>query len=1531
MRRVLQVIGRVLAIVGSALGVLIVLAAIAILVISRTDFGRERVRRLAVREVNKLIAGQAHIGKISGNLLTGATLSDVTITDSAGQPFISVDTVKARYGLRPFLSQQIILTSLTLVDPVVVLDKPPDGTWNWDRILFPPKPPHPPTLGWGSWLKLHDVTLVHGTVIARSPWHPPEKLAGAARDSAIHAALSGETRLRVAPALGGYQKVMRFDSLDAHFPYIRLADPDSTIKVVQADRLSTAAEPFRPPVMRVTDLVGTFRIDKDSLWWHDGRVTFPDSKATITGVYMLVSGDYRLAGHADPIALADLRWIDPRLPSHGSGATNFTVVTHGDTNSVYAASGAHFTIDSSTIAGDVRVSMDDTTRFSDTRLRFADIDSRLIEQLAPSLRLPRGTFTGRTALDGSVGDLRLDADVAFDGARTGTSHVVAVGALGFGGGTFHANDLHLTFEPVQMALVREQRPTLPLAGTLRGTAVLDGSLKNGLAVQTSLALDDRGAISRVTGGGEVALDGRTRRVNLAFQVQPLSLATAGRFSPSMGLHGTARGTIRAQGTLANVNLLADLQLPAGGRLLTSGTLDLASAVPRYDVTAELRDVKPRAVMSLGPPATLTAVATARGRGITPATMTAAVAVNVSNSAVDSVPFDSAVVRLAIANGIVTVDSALARTPFAHAWAHGTFGLAAGHAGTLAYRMQVDSLGGLQQFLPPPSDTSAVAPRSARVAEALAKARADSARIAKATEVERAATGAPPPRLEVAPVPALSPAALAGALYTAGAVRGSLASFEVHGRLALSNVLARGAFVSAGTVEYAVVNGRTPAMAIAAAGTFDSVQVSGFALDSVTTRVAYQQPKGYVDVAVYQDSARDYRAVADFALHTGQQSEVHFSRMAFRFDTTQWVAAHPSAITWGPSGIAVDSLELASRAGGHIFVDGQLHREGTSNLALEVHGLQVADIAALLQSSVPTDGVLQLSARVTGTERAPVLRGALALGNVYFGGVPVPDVRTTFEYADATMLADAQLMSRDGRRLAIANARIPVNLALTGSTTPRFPDEPLAVDVRAENLPLAGLSHVMPQVSDVRGTTVAAISVRGTAAHPTIAGALGLDDGAVRLVPLGITLTNLEATLHMQGDTVVIDSLVGNTVGRVRLAGTIELSQMKRPRFALALSARGATVLDNEDGRITVDGSIAIHGPFDSAAVTGNTRILSGIYYLPTFASSQPISLMDSTVLFVVDTSAAEVRDILPKESPLLENLQVNVSLAVSRDTWIRTPDANVEIYSTDPLSIHLDRRRQRLTMEGVVNTDRGNYTFLGRRFVLSRGTITFIGGPASDALVQVTGERDIQLAGRGPQAINVVIGGTVSNLRITLSSNAQPPIPEEELLSYLAFGRSPSSLLQVEGSTTFSGQESGTGRIVGQVAAVATRQLAAIALGTLTDEFEESAARTLGADVFNITPADIPAEVSLNGVAGVLRGTAVEAGKYVGPRTFIGITAQPTVAPPGASLQYLFPGGFQLQTSIEPRYLLREPTLTTFQTPLVTSVFGTFLLGDWRF
>src|SRR5690606_21038235 len=134
------------------------------------------------------------------------------------------------------------------------------------------------------------------------------------------------------------------------------------------------------------------------------------------------------------------------------------------------------------------------------------------------------------------------------------------------------------------------------------------------------------------------------------------------------------------------------------------------------------------------------------------------------------------------------------------------------------------------------------------------------------------------------------------------------------------------------------------------------------------------------------------------------------------------------------------------------------------------------------------------------------------------------------------------------------------------------------------------------------------------------------------------------------------------------------------------------------------------------------------------------------------------------------------------------------------------------------------------------------------------------------------------------------------------FGRTSSSLLQLNGSGLSGGNEGGG--IVGAVGAAATQRLGAIALGVLVDQLEGQTSRSLGADVVNITPADLTIEASnpFSGVDALVRGTQFEIGKYFNRNTFVSFTVRPSVLSgqgenrsiPGVRVQHRFGAGFSL-------------------------------------
>lgn len=1518
----------------------ITIAAIALLIIgailglTNTDLGRERVRRIAVSAMDKSIHGITRIGRVDGNLLRGITLRDVSITDSAGAPFFASPLVQARFSIGTFLSKHIVIEALGVTKPSVVLDKKPGDEWNFTKLFATADTAKKDTArGFGSWITLRNVRMSDGHILVRMPWTPGDSLPKAVRDSIVRVTLAGQARQRVIEAPGGYQSVMEFGAVNAALPHVRLADPDSTTRIFQVGSLAMTASLFNPPDADLRDLRGTIYMAADSLWFRGLAAALPNTQLRGDGTYMLTSGDLTASFHAAPLALADLRFAYPHLPSSGSGSMDLTAAMRHEGESDYVARNIDLTVQGGALSGQLGLAMGQRAgelRLHDTQLAFKTIDTRTIEQFVPTVKVPRrGTISGRAMLAGTPAAMHVNADVVFAEPRSGTSRVLVAGVAGSGRQGFSAENLHVTITPLQMGLARVLAPSLPIGGVLTGTVTLNGSLAGRMTARADLEHREGRELTRMVANGEV-VDAGKRGVTADMRFDPISLITAGKFAPALGLQGVASGTVRLGGSMRALDLAADLHLPDGGELATTGKLDLASAEKGYDLETRLRLFNLRSVASRGPVTSLTATAVAKGRGFDPKTMHAAFSANVQHSAVDSLAVDSANIRVAVSDGMATMDSVAIHTPFAQLFVDGRIGTAPGHTGDLRYVVAVDTLAALRRWLASP-DSGVVPLRPAILNAAIARAKADSARQANRSEVAYRATGRVQPQIKLDSLRALRRDSVDGALRTAGIISGAISDFDVRGRLSAEHIVARGNGLNRARVEYAVANGGTPNMKYVVGGSFDSLSASGFALDSATLQATYTKPSGTVELAVYQDSGYVYRAGAAFLLSL-DSSQVRWRTLSLQLDTSRWVAAAPGFVQWGKRGILVHDLDLRNGSTGRIYASGQLPVDGAMNFAVDVRGLQLANLVGLAESDISATGSVDLRARLAGTQRAPELRGAFGLTGASYRNTPLPDFRDGFRYADERLVSHAEMMRNGGQPLARIDVDAPINLALAGVTGPRVLDRPLKVDFVADSLPLDALPRFTDAVSNVHGRVVGAVAARGTGTKPVVLGQLGLDFASFKLEALGVTATDMGGLIHMTGREIVLDTIGAKSgEGSLQIKGKIGIANAASPTFDLQFTARDATVLDNDVGELHANANIAVKGPIDGVSVTGRARIVHGTLYIPNGSGPRQVSADDPAVISVVDTSDVAMRKLVTTESPLMENMTMDVKLTVARDTWARSPEANIEFFTQGPLTVLKNRDDEGISLDGVVNTERGEYAFLGRRFVLSHGSAIFTGGPDLNPLLQLGAQYTIQPAGRPALNINIAINGTVRKPLIVLTSDAQPPLSQSDLLSYLAFGQSSTSLVSSAGSSN-SGGGSGSGSLVGSAAALATRQLTATALGVMTHEFAATAARSLGADVFTITPADVPdAGVTISGVRTILAGTQIEAGKYVDRQTYVATQIRGQGSTPGFVVQRRLSKGYRIEASVDSRYIVNQPTLSTDVPIRSEATFGAFLIREWKF
>jgi hypothetical protein len=1524
-------VARILQWTAVVLAAVMAIAFVGTLVLTRTDWGRERVRRLVLNQLEGVVNGQVTIGRVSGNLLNGATVEAFAIRDTAGQLFLAADRISARYSIWNLLTRKIDLRSVYLHRPLVVLDRPPGGKWNYQRI-FPPsdttKPGYVRRRGF-PWIVLHGVTLTEGRFVIRTPWKPDQTLSRAAQDSSIPEALTGKKRVLVVRSGQGFQKVVELRDMTARAPLVRITQPGFKDRLAQITSLSMVALPFRPPAAIVENLLGNMRFNNDSLWWNDVAVQMPGSSLRGDGRYGFTTGDLTIQAHARPAAFADFRFVFPRLPSDGGGPLDFVIDWRGTTqeyfirNADVRTQGAH-------LRGKFAISFADTFAIHDTDIRFANVSTKLIEQLAPDFQAPRrGTLDGRLSILGGRNALQLSGDVAFQDQQTGRSRVVGSGGIGFARGDLLLRNVRVRADPLQVALLKSLNPGLretlrPIGGTLTGNVTLDGSARTALAITgDDVVHRDRGGVSRLAGRMDIRFAGQNT-FNFDLRARPLALAEVGLLAPALGLRGNASGPIKIRGPLSDLRIASTLSLPDGGTMSVNGRVDLEGRGKSYDLTGNLHVVNLNAVLTKAPRTAVTARISAQGSGFELATMRGAFAADFAASTWDSVTIDSGSVRVAISNGLARVDRLMARGANTRIDAAGTFGLAAGRNGELRYSVEIDSLGSYNRWIPGGTQPGLVRPRSALVARAVARAREDSARIARETEVERAATGRAMPRVPVNLPPSLARSSLAGQVYAAGTLRGNIRDFDIRGRLTANDLIVRGNSASALRAEYAWTNARTLKSTMAVAVEGKAISVKGFAFDTLEGRLSYRRPNGEIQLAVRQGDERDYSMAGSFVV--GSRREVQVRNLALRMDTTVWRLARVAVLHWHPAGMEVHDVELRSNKGGSIYVNGMLPTEGNANVVLDVQNFQIADVTNFLQSDFPLRGVLTARGVLEGPIRNPRFRGAAGLVNGNYNGSVIPDFQSTFRYANSSLIAHAEALRKDGTPSLIADGTLPINLAFSGTTGDRLLAGEMRLDVSGDSLPLDLIPAFTDAIAQVRGSARGAFSMRGTLRRPTLAGAVAWTNGSVKIVPTGMLVEGMTASVRMARDTVFVDSIAGRSGrGPVHLAGRLYVGNWRAPVFDLHLVGTNAEVWNNDRARVDADVGLSLTGPFDNAYLSGLVHIRQGVGYMPERTNKRVINAGDPAIFQVADTAIMNDRELFPTSNALLEKLRMDVDFTVNRNTWMRSRDMNIELFTEEPVRVH--READALALTGVISTDRGEYTFLSKRFEIKRGSATFVGGPELNPAIQATGEYEVALSGRPNFNVRVLIGGTMLRPRLTLESDAQPPVSQSDLLSYLAFGRSSTSLLQLEGSA-LSGS-TGTGHLIGVGAALATQRMAAVALGVMADEVEGEATKGLGADVFNITPADVPTE--LGAVGSFFQSTRVEAGKYLSPYFFMALQTQLHLKSwPGMRAQYRTPKGWRYEASVETRYLLQPPSLAIQPIPGRTSI-GAFVIREWRF
>ncbi len=306
--------------------------------------------------------------------------------------------------------------------------------------------------------------------------------------------------------------------------------------------------------------------------------------------------------------------------------------------------------------------------------------------------------------------------------------------------------------------------------------------------------------------------------------------------------------------------------------------------------------------------------------------------------------------------------------------------------------------------------------------------------------------------------------------------------------------------------------------------------------------------------------------------------------------------------------------------------------------------------------------------------------------------------------------------------------------------------------------------------DITGPVAVAADATGTLADPTVRGTVSSDALRVRSSLSGTDIKDVELRGRFSGSRLQIVRFAGNTGngGRVAGSGIVDLRtlgeqvegrilEIRGPIIDLRASATNARLVNAKGLSATVTGPLRIVSNGLGGTIAGRVTVNRASWSLGAAADDLRLPQIPTREINAPSERAPLVGPARPWRYLIdaKANSRIDVDGMGLDSEW----GADIILRGTtdDP------------RIGGRAQVVRGDYTFAGTRFELTRGEINFDDTVPIDPRIDIRAEAEADSV-----TVEVSVTGSATQPEIVFSSD--PALPEEEILARLLFGGSVTSL-----------------------------------------------------------------------------------------------------------------------------------------------------------
>jgi translocation and assembly module TamB len=479
---------------------------------------------------------------------------------------------------------------------------------------------------------------------------------------------------------------------------------------------------------------------------------------------------------------------------------------------------------------------------------------------------------------------------------------------------------------------------------------------------------------------------------------------------------------------------------------------------------------------------------------------------------------------------------------------------------------------------------------------------------------------------------------------------------------------------------------------------------------------------------------------------------------------------PVAVTVAPGELDVGVAHIVG-GDGKVSIERIQFGNGRLDSAGEFSGAPAAFILARAgvdpaRSTLRLRGAWQVATtpRINGTFRVERDSGDLAFGE----GAPIP-MRLSEFFIEGDIVEDVLTLAGNAAGGELGEVSLAATvLPVAGARPPALgASSPLEARLGLSLPNLRAFNRFFDGNLNIDGNANAAIAVEGTVSDPVVTGKFAARGVRVAAPQEGVFLTDgrLEGELGEREIRISELSLAGGT-GRVSATGRLGFGDADA-ESTIEWRAEDFRLFSSPSRRLVLDGSGSLDLRDRRLQARGDLRASQGLFVLTPTGGPR---LGDDVVVVGRERPVASRRTPLP----------LDVDASFDFGSGFRIQQQGLDATLSGRLRLQTDATGQ-LLAEGTINVDRGTYLAYGQTLSIDNGRLHF-SGPANNPGLDITALRR-----NLPVQAGVRITGTARTPLVQLVS--EPPMPDNEKLSWLILGRSVSTTSTADAAMLASAAE----------------------------------------------------------------------------------------------------------------------------------------------